>query len=191
MSRSEEEEFFHFKTDIFKGIYWYICKQDRLKFVSVPVKRVKEVQELNEKGEFPEHLIQEKENPKIEKEIDYLNVVGQDDLTRFDKLNKKKKRPKNKRNLKNKQPSNFKIDSQKNTSKKTTSNKNNRLINNSNQKDQGEKDQGEGITKKRRKGINLTTCLTSCELAYNNIASARVYHTPGMLIQLQLRCEFV
>jgi len=157
--KTEEEEFFHFKTDIFKGIYWYICKQDRLKFVSVPVKRVKEVQELNKKGEFPEHLIQEKENPKIEKEIDYLNVVGQDDLTRFDKLNKKKKRPKNKRNLKNKQPSNFKIDSQKNTSKKTTSNKNNRLINNSNQKDQGEKPSRQNPKKKfkRTKGKNQNT----------------------------------
>lgn len=97
--KTEEEEYFHFKTDIFKGIYWYICKQDRMKFVAVPVDRVKEVLFMNKKGEFPDELVQIQEIAEVEKEIDYLNVVGQDDLTRFDKANKKKKkkRPNNKR----------------------------------------------------------------------------------------------
>jgi hypothetical protein len=96
--RTEGEEYFHFKTDIFKGIFWYICKQDRMKFVSVPVGRVKEVQSLNKIGEFPEVLIEIIEELEAVKEIDYLNVVGQDDLTRFDKLNKKKKKRPTKRN---------------------------------------------------------------------------------------------
>jgi cell fate regulator YaaT (PSP1 superfamily) len=96
--RTEGEEYFHFKTDIFKGIFWYICKQDRMKFVSVPVGRVKEVQSLNKIGEFPEVLIEIIEELEAVKEIDYLNVVGQDDLTRFDKLNKKKKKRSTKRN---------------------------------------------------------------------------------------------
>ena len=95
--KTEEEEFFHFKTDIFKGIFWYICKQDRMKFVAVPVDRVKEVHKLNKDGDFPEELVEIIEEEALEKEIDYLNVVGQDDLTRFDKANKKKKkRPNNK-----------------------------------------------------------------------------------------------
>ena len=95
--KTEEEEFFHFKTDIFKGIFWYICKQDRMKFVAVPVDRVKEVHKLNKDGDFPEELVEIIEEEASEKEIDYLNVVGQDDLTRFDKANKKKKkRPNNK-----------------------------------------------------------------------------------------------
>lgn len=96
--KTELEEYFHFKTDIFKGIYWYICKQDRLKFIPVPVERVKKVQGLNKKGEFPQELVEVQENVQEEKKIDYLNVVGQDDLTRFDSANKKKKRPNKRRN---------------------------------------------------------------------------------------------
>lgn len=102
--KTKEEEYFHFKTDIFKGIYWYICKQDRMKFVAVPVERVKEVLAQNKKNKFPEELVVISETSKPEKEIDYLNVVGQDDLTRFDNANKKKKkRPNNKRSNQNNQ----------------------------------------------------------------------------------------
>lgn len=108
--KTDEEEYFHFKTDIFKGIYWYICKQDRMKFVAVPVDRVKEVLAMNKKGNYPEELVEIKESAQAEKEIDYMNVVGQDDLTRFDKANKKKKkkRPNNKRNNNNRPPKNAK-----------------------------------------------------------------------------------
>ena len=97
--KTEDEEFFHFKTDIFKGIYWYTCKQDKLRFIPVPIERVKTVQGLNKNGEFPEELLELIEEVDKEKKVDYLNVVGQDDLTRFDKTNKKKKRPKNKSKL--------------------------------------------------------------------------------------------
>lgn len=100
--KTEEEEFFHFKTDIFKGIYWYTSKQDKLNFIPVPVDRVKTVQGLNKNGEFPEELLEVIENFDKEREMDYLNVVGQDDLTRFDKTNKNKRRSKNKRSAKNK-----------------------------------------------------------------------------------------
>lgn len=99
--KTEEEEFYHFKTDIFKGIYWYTCKQDKLKFVPVPVDRVRTIQGLNKNGEFPEELLEAGDGVHKEKKIDYLNVVGQDDLTRFDKATKKR-RPKNKRGPKNK-----------------------------------------------------------------------------------------
>ena len=99
--KTEEEEFYHFKTDIFKGIYWYTCKQDKLKFVPVPVDRVRTIQGLNKNGEFPEELLEAGGGVHKEKKIDYLNVVGQDDLTRFDKATKKR-RPKNKRGPKNK-----------------------------------------------------------------------------------------
>lgn len=97
--KTKEEEYFHFKTDIFKGIFWYICKQDRMKMVAVPVKRVKQLHAFNKKGEFPEELIEVIEEAPEDQEMDYLNVVGQDDLTRFDKLNKrKKKRPNQRKN---------------------------------------------------------------------------------------------
>ena len=63
--------------------------------------RVKTVQGLNKNGEFPEELLEAIEGVHKEKKIDYLNVVGQDDLTRFDKTTKKR-RQKNKRGQKNK-----------------------------------------------------------------------------------------
>ena len=62
-----------------------------MKFIAVDIDRVKEVMAMNKRGEFPEEIIEiieEKEG--VKKELDYLNVVGQDDLTRFD--NKKKKK---------------------------------------------------------------------------------------------------
>lgn len=89
--------FVHFKSDIFKRLIWYICKEDRSLFVSVPVDRVKEVIAANKKGEIPEVLAEKVYDDVKPKEPDYMNVVGQDDLTRFDQKNKpKKKKPKRK-----------------------------------------------------------------------------------------------
>lgn len=87
--KARDEEFFHFKTDIFKRLYWYISRKDRMKMVAVPVDRVKEVQEMNQNNKFPDELITVVEKEEVVEELDYLNVVGQDDLTRFDKKNKK------------------------------------------------------------------------------------------------------
>ena len=99
--KSESEEYFHFETDIFKRLYWYICRTDRMKFIAVDIDRVKEVMAMNKRGEFPEEIIEIiEEEEGIEKELDYLNVVGQDDLTRFDnKMKKKSGKPSNKRNI--------------------------------------------------------------------------------------------
>ena len=98
--KSESEEYFHFKTDIFKRLYWYICRTDRMKFIAVDIDRVKEVMAMNKRDEFPEEIIEIiEEEEGVEKELDYLNVVGQDDLTRFDNKKKKKSgKPSNKRN---------------------------------------------------------------------------------------------
>ena len=97
--KSESEEYFHFKTDIFKRLYWYICRTDRMKFIAVDIDRVKEVMAMNKRDEFPEEIIEIiEEEEGVEKELDYLNVVGQDDLTRFDNKKKKSGKPSNKRN---------------------------------------------------------------------------------------------
>jgi len=103
--KSESEEYFHFKTDIFKRLYWYICRTDRMKFIAVDIDRVKEVMAMNKRGEFPEEIIEiieEKEG--VKKELDYLNVVGQDDLTRFDNKKKKKSGKPTKRRNSNRKP---------------------------------------------------------------------------------------
>lgn len=93
--KTEQGEFFHFKSDIFKRLLWYINKSERMQFVAVSADRVKEVMALNMKGEIPEILAEEVFEDVVEKELDYLNVVGQDDLTRFDS---KKKKPNKRRN---------------------------------------------------------------------------------------------
>ena len=80
----------HFKTDIFKGLLWYFNPEDG-GIISLDKDAVKEILTMNEKGEFPESLkdysIDLEANTK---KVDYENVVGQDDLTRFDSKIKKK-----------------------------------------------------------------------------------------------------
>jgi len=85
---------FHQKTDIFKRILWYAYTDDPGNFIGVPVARVKQIIELNKKGEKPEALLSEKEKAPVVKTPDYENVVGQDSLTRFDQKKKKKKKKK-------------------------------------------------------------------------------------------------
>ena len=102
---------FHMKTDIFKGLMWY-CYQDDFAAGFIPLKRdrVKEIIEMNKKGESPADLKDFSFAVEVEVEPKYDNVVGQDSLTRFDTAFKKKKksgkkRPNNNRN-KNKQGGN-------------------------------------------------------------------------------------
>jgi cell fate regulator YaaT (PSP1 superfamily) len=95
--KTEQGEFFHFKSDIFKRVLWYINKKDRMQFVAVDAARVKEVIKANKEGIIPEILVEQVFEDIVEKELDYMNVVGQDDLTRFDNKKKKKGKPNNKR----------------------------------------------------------------------------------------------
>ncbi|MGY6562004.1 MAG: PSP1 domain-containing protein [Luteibaculaceae bacterium] len=87
----------HFKTDIFKKVLWYnLISNDVATPVPIPVERVKEIIALNNKGVYPEDLknfMAEPLTSEVDELPDYENVVGQDELTRFDHLNKGKKRP--------------------------------------------------------------------------------------------------
>lgn len=97
----------HFKTDIFKGIMWYVNTDDGYKMVAATTNRVKEVIEANKKGEKPAVLSDIVEKEEKVKEPTYQNVVGQDDLTRFDNKSKgNKNRPKNRPNFKKNKPKN-------------------------------------------------------------------------------------
>lgn len=100
---------YHIKSDIFKRMMWYQMerKEGDLAFgkiIALTVDRVNELLEQNKKGEkagdLNDYAIAEKEEPKD----DYENVVGQDDLTRFD--NKFKKKSKKKRFSGKKRPEN-------------------------------------------------------------------------------------
>ncbi len=90
----------HQKTDIFKGLMWYAYLDPKHGGVHVPLNadRVNEIIALNKKGQKPEGLESFKEVVFTEKLPDYSNVVGQDDLTRFDKAFKKKKKKKKRPN---------------------------------------------------------------------------------------------
>ena len=85
---------YHFlKADIFGGIYWYAPQGDGpSNLVPVPVKRVKEVQRLNRQGKKPERLVADNYSSQPKKSETFQNVVGQDDLHRFDKPKKQHKR---------------------------------------------------------------------------------------------------
>jgi cell fate regulator YaaT (PSP1 superfamily) len=97
----------HQKSDIFKGMMWYAYEDNLSEFIPLEVDRVLEVISLNEKGKEVEDLGAFKfVEVAVEKELTFDNVVGQDELTRFDKVkgaSNKKKRNKNKPNEGNKQ----------------------------------------------------------------------------------------
>ena len=83
------------KTDIGKNIMWFnYPNEDDL--IPVKISRVKEIQTLIKEGMILKDLMEEAaaitEEPVIDKVLDYVNVVGQDSITRFEK--KRKHKPK-------------------------------------------------------------------------------------------------
>jgi len=97
---------FYRKMDIFRNIMWYSYQDEPLKFIELKLDRVNEIVSMNRNEEKPEDLVGFVELKEVIKEPEYSNVVGQDDLTRFDKpkggnknKNKNKKRkPQNSNN---------------------------------------------------------------------------------------------
>ena len=82
------------KIDVFKKKLQYVYKSNEPGIFELSLKQVIQIIEDNKKQKLPkslEELIEEKEIKKV----DFKNVVGQDNINRFDKKNKNKK-PKNK-----------------------------------------------------------------------------------------------
>jgi cell fate regulator YaaT (PSP1 superfamily) len=101
---TKEGRFYHFKSDIFKQLMWYIHSQDKFIIVAATTKRVAEVQKMNKAGEKPDKLSDIAEVVEEKKEIQYENVVGQDDLTRFDKKKPANKKRRKKKKFEKKDP---------------------------------------------------------------------------------------
>ena len=101
---TEQATYTHFKSDIFSQTMWYACRGEHSEIVAVPLDRVKEVIELNKEDNKPGFLY--KEQIVVKNEPTYENVVGQDELTRFDNKQKKKKPGKKKFFKKKKRPQN-------------------------------------------------------------------------------------
>lgn len=81
---TQKGEAVHQKTDVYKEVMWYTYKDKKAcNLMPIPLKSVKKIIQINEKGKKPESLeiyaLAEK------KETEYNQVVGQDELGRFDK----------------------------------------------------------------------------------------------------------
>jgi cell fate regulator YaaT (PSP1 superfamily) len=77
----------HIKTDIFTGRMWYGFKKAGMPFTMAgfPVEVVREILAQNKQGIEPEVDLNMANEPERKADApDYENVVGQDDLTRFD-----------------------------------------------------------------------------------------------------------
>ena len=93
---TEKGHAFHIKTDVFKSVMWYLYDTGEVTgSVLVPLSpdRVKEIIKLNKQKKKPTDLKDFEVDIKPEIE-DYTNVVGQDDLSRFDDVFKKRKKKK-------------------------------------------------------------------------------------------------
>lgn len=87
-----EHTYYHFKTDIFKKEITYSTEKNAaVNLVTINAARAFEVIEMNRAGEKPEKL-QAEDTAKAAPKKDYVDLVGQDSLTRFDKKKKKKKK---------------------------------------------------------------------------------------------------
>lgn len=80
----------HQKSDIFRGMMWYAYEDALSEFIPLHIDRVKEVIALNQKGKEVEDLKGFSYREEVVAEVLYSDVVGQEDLTRFDKKKKEK-----------------------------------------------------------------------------------------------------
>ncbi|MBL4710117.1 MAG: hypothetical protein JKY48_16935 [Flavobacteriales bacterium] len=84
------------KMDIFANKMWYSYQDEPYEFIEMSLDRVKEVIAINKEGEKVESL-KDYSTISIEAAPEYANVVGQDDLTRFDHKLKQQKKRRNKK----------------------------------------------------------------------------------------------
>ncbi|MDO4319469.1 MAG: regulatory iron-sulfur-containing complex subunit RicT [Bacteroidales bacterium] len=89
-----DSTYYHFKTDIFKREITYSTdKSMAANLVTISAERAFEVIAMNKEGQKPQTLLAEGDETPKEKKA-FGDILGEDDLTRFDK--KKKKRAKGK-----------------------------------------------------------------------------------------------
>lgn len=96
------------KMDIFKEILWYAYPEKSGDWIPLSIQQTKKILAMNARKEEPESLEALAVRPEEVTKPDYQNVVGQDDLTRFDKKgrgrrkkrsgNRNKNRPRNRNN---------------------------------------------------------------------------------------------
>ncbi|MDE5664096.1 MAG: hypothetical protein K2I37_08700 [Muribaculaceae bacterium] len=92
---TQDAEYYQFKTDILARTVTYSTdKHLAANLVTIPASRAFEIIRINKQGGKVEQL--EAEKPKVEPAKEYVELVGQDSLTRFDKSGRAKKKRRNK-----------------------------------------------------------------------------------------------
>ena len=95
--KTAEGEAYFLKMDVLKGMMWYSYADQFGSYIGLKKDKVKDIQIMNAKGEMPESLEVFTEHIANEGPS-FDDVIGQDDLTRFDNVSKSKKKKKSKRN---------------------------------------------------------------------------------------------
>lgn len=111
------------KTNIFKGLlyYTYIDPMLRGPMVALSKQRVKDIQEMNKNGEFPEELqdvatiARIEEESKVNEEVTFADVTGEIELPDHKRRRKKRSKKPNNRNRNNKKGSDNNPRSEKST----------------------------------------------------------------------------
>ena len=89
-------EYYFVKNDILARTMSFSTVQGSLEgLVTIPIERVREVMKLNAKGIRPERLAGEGRPAATETDPGFVNVIGEDSITRFDKVRGGRKRNRN------------------------------------------------------------------------------------------------
>jgi len=92
---TENGLYYFIKADILSGTFAYMLQGNAPSTqITVPVQRVEDIQRLNKKGKKPERLLLNDESEILEDKETFKNVVGQDDLHRFDRPKKQSRNKK-------------------------------------------------------------------------------------------------
>lgn len=90
---SADATYYHFKSDVFNRTVTYSTDRNTAaNLVTLSAERVFEIIELNKAGEKPASLLPESGEHR-KKTSEFGDILGQDDLTRFDRKKKKRSRP--------------------------------------------------------------------------------------------------
>lgn len=89
--QTKDQDYFYFKADILKREICYTTARNQpVNMVTIPASRAFEVISLNKRGIKPEVLAEEDTKPQTTTE--FVELVGQDSLTRFDRNKRNRKR---------------------------------------------------------------------------------------------------
>ncbi len=92
-----DADYFHVKSDILaRTMSFSTAPNSMAGLVTLSVGRVKEIQRLNAEGKKPEKITSDTVVDVTSEEPTYINVIGEDSITRFDKSKKKKRKNKSK-----------------------------------------------------------------------------------------------